>query len=93
MLFPEGTWSEKPGDLLPFKLGAFSLSKNENIPIIPMVIVGTENIIHKDSIFIHSGSVHVTMYPALYPQLFDKAEKMSEACRNIIQNELQQHYT
>ncbi len=92
MLFPEGTWSEKPGDLLPFKLGAFSLSKNENIPIIPMVIVGTENIIHKDSIFIHSGSVHVTMYPAMYPQLFDKAETMSEACRNIIQNELQQHY-
>ena len=57
-----------------------------------MVIVGTENIIHKDSIFIHSGSVHVTMYPAMYPQLFDKAETMSEACRNIIQNELQQHY-
>jgi len=93
MLFPEGTWSEKPGDLLPFKLGAFSLSKNENIPIIPMVIVGTENIIHKDSIFIHSGTVHVTIYPAMYPQLFDNAETMREACRNIIQNELQQHYT
>ena len=93
MLFPEGTWSEKPGDLLPFKLGAFSLSKNENIPIIPMVIVGTENIIHKDSIFIHSGTVHVTIYPAMYPQLFDKAETMRDECRNIIQNELQQHYT
>ena len=93
MLFPEGTWSEKPGDLLPFKLGAFSLSKNENIPIIPMVIVGTENIIHKDSIFIHSGTVHVTIYPAMYPQLYDKAETMRDACRNIIQNELKQHYT
>ena len=93
MLYPEGTWSEKPGDLLPFKLGAFSLSKNENIPIIPMVIVGTENIIHKDSIFIHSGTVHVTIYPAMYPQLYDKAETMRDACRNIIQNELKQHYT
>jgi 1-acyl-sn-glycerol-3-phosphate acyltransferase len=93
MLFPEGTWSEKPGDLLPFKLGAFSLSKNENIPIIPMVIVGTENIIHKDSIFIHSGTVHVTIYPAMYPELFDKAETMREACRHIIQNKLQQHYS
>jgi 1-acyl-sn-glycerol-3-phosphate acyltransferase len=93
MLFPEGTWSEKPGDLLPFKLGAFTLSKNENIPIIPMIIVGTEHIIPKDSIFIHEGTVHVTMFPPLYPESFDKAETLSEACRNIILTELHKHYS
>ena len=50
-LFAEGTRS-KDGRLLPFKHGAFSLSRETGLPLVPVVIRGSHLIARKDSGFI-----------------------------------------
>jgi 1-acyl-sn-glycerol-3-phosphate acyltransferase len=40
MIFPEGTRS-KTDELLPFKLGAFTLATKAQVPILPVAIAGT----------------------------------------------------
>jgi 1-acyl-sn-glycerol-3-phosphate acyltransferase len=46
MIFPEGTRSHT-GELQPFKDGAFSLSVETGLPILPMAIVGTRDALIK----------------------------------------------
>jgi 1-acyl-sn-glycerol-3-phosphate acyltransferase len=46
MLFPEGTRSGS-GELLPFKDGAFRLAVKKGVPVIPVVICGTDDILPK----------------------------------------------
>jgi 1-acyl-sn-glycerol-3-phosphate acyltransferase len=48
MFFPEGTRSRN-GKLNRFKAGAFDLAIREGIPILPMVIDGTQNTLPKRS--------------------------------------------
>ena len=47
LLFPEGTYSGG-GPLLPFKRGAFLLAIEEQVPIVPVVIRGTAELVHED---------------------------------------------
>jgi 1-acyl-sn-glycerol-3-phosphate acyltransferase len=47
MIFPEGTYSTD-GHLLPFKSGAFVLAIEEQVPIAPVVIEGTPQLIYED---------------------------------------------
>ncbi len=41
-IFPEGKRSKDPQKLLPFKTGAFRLSQRTGVPILPIVIKGTD---------------------------------------------------
>lgn len=43
LVFPEGTFDDSPG-LLPFKKGAFHIAVRANIPLLPVVIKGAENV-------------------------------------------------
>jgi 1-acyl-sn-glycerol-3-phosphate acyltransferase len=47
VIFPEGTYGPK-GKLLPFKRGAFKLAIEKNVPIVPVVIKGTRELIDGD---------------------------------------------
>jgi 1-acyl-sn-glycerol-3-phosphate acyltransferase len=47
MIFPEGTYAPD-GHLLPFKSGAFVLAIEEKVPIAPVVIEGTPQLIYED---------------------------------------------
>ncbi len=47
MIFPEGTYASD-GHLLPFKAGAFVLAIEEKVPIAPVVLEGTPQLIHED---------------------------------------------
>ena len=47
LFFPEGTRS-KDGSLQRFMTGAFSLAQRKNLPIVPIVIKGTKNILQKN---------------------------------------------
>src|SRR3989338_378386 len=58
LIFPEGTRSST-GSLLPFKQGGFLLAIKSGVPIIPVSIRGTENLMKKDSILIRPGVVKV----------------------------------
>jgi 1-acyl-sn-glycerol-3-phosphate acyltransferase len=58
LMFPEGTRS-KTGDLLPFKPGAFSLAKDANVAVVPIVICGTIDAVPPDAVLRTRGIVHV----------------------------------
>ena len=46
LIFPEGTYSTGP--LLPFKPGAFVLAVEEKVPLVPVFIDGTPQLVHED---------------------------------------------
>lgn len=60
LIFPEGTRSST-GSLLPFKRGGFLLAIKSGVPIIPVSIRGTENLMKKESILIRPGVVKVVI--------------------------------
>ncbi|MBN8217861.1 MAG: 1-acyl-sn-glycerol-3-phosphate acyltransferase [Spirochaetes bacterium] len=53
LLFPEGTRSPD-GSLLPYKRGPFALALESGVPILPVVVSGTIQILHRRS-FLHFG--------------------------------------
>lgn len=58
ILFAEGTRT-RDGNLLPFKRGAFSLAVEAGVPVIPLTILGSYNIMRKGKLRIHKGKVTI----------------------------------
>jgi 1-acyl-sn-glycerol-3-phosphate acyltransferase len=56
MTFPEGTRS-KDGTIKPFKQGIFYLAIKSGVPIVPISIIGTGNIMRKRSLKINPGKI------------------------------------
>lgn len=61
IIFPEGTRS-KTGQLNPFKRGAFSLALDLQLPILPVTLIGTKNILPADSFNILPGKVKMIIH-------------------------------
>ncbi len=88
-IFPEGTRSAD-GRLLPFKRGAFVLAIQNQVPVVPVTLIGTREICPKKSLAIGSGEV--TMFvdePITTTGLgsMDRFE-LSEKVRGIIEENL-----
>jgi 1-acyl-sn-glycerol-3-phosphate acyltransferase len=65
LIFPEGTYAP-PGQRLPFKRGAFRLAIEEKVPLVPVVLEGTTNILEGDGPWMHPrASVRVRVLPPL----------------------------
>lgn len=77
LFFPEGTRS-LDGHLLPFKKGAFRLSNEQEIPILPVTLVGTRDILPARSLKPFPGSVRMVIHPAIMPQGKDVDQLMEE---------------
>ena len=89
-VFPEGTRSET-GTLKPFKSGAFILAKKMQIPILPVVIIGTRDALPKHSLNFHgSHKVRIrVLEPVDYERFADlSAQDTAEMIRDIIAAEL-----
>jgi len=56
LLYAEGTRT-RDGKLQPFKRGAFNLAVKAGIPVAPLTINGSFNIMRKGSVVVHPGSV------------------------------------
>jgi len=65
-IFPEGTRSPD-GRLIPFYSGAFRLSVRFGVPIVPMVLVGTNRILAKGSFHIDPQRVTVQVLEPIHP--------------------------
>jgi 1-acyl-sn-glycerol-3-phosphate acyltransferase len=91
VIFPEGTRSSD-GKVGQFKPGSLRLALKANVPIIPVTIRGSMDIMPKGTSFIKSAKVEVILSPPLI--LDDIVEKdpaaITEKIRNIIIENLQQ---
>lgn len=71
MIFPEGTRSKGNG-MSEFKAGSFKLAKSAGVPIVPVAIKGTSQLMEKyDSKKIVPGTVDVTILEAIDPEIFE----------------------
>jgi 1-acyl-sn-glycerol-3-phosphate acyltransferase len=61
LFFPEGTRS-RSGELRPFKKGAFRMAQDLDLPILPVTIIGTREILPADSLRMHPGTVDLTLH-------------------------------
>ena len=80
-VFPEGTRSPD-GELKRFHRGAFAIANRNRVPVVPMVIEGTGDILPKGSFLIRPRPVRVRILPAVDPASvgFD-ARKLQELVR------------
>ncbi|HAG50724.1 MAG: hypothetical protein A2X87_07835 [Deltaproteobacteria bacterium GWC2_42_51] len=60
LIFPEGTRSAT-GELLPFKRGGFLLAVKSGVPVIPISITGTKDIMKKGSVLINPGRIKIVI--------------------------------
>ncbi|MGA1307244.1 MAG: lysophospholipid acyltransferase family protein, partial [Candidatus Kapaibacteriota bacterium] len=88
IIFPEGTWSYPPHDILPFKQGSLLMASKTGVPIIPIAMVGTETITRPDGLLIHSGTVKVRIglpYVA-YSHDHDQAELFRKEMQGLMES-------
>lgn len=60
LIFPEGTRSAT-GKLLPFKRGSFLLAVKSGVPVIPISIKGTKDIMKRGSMLINPSRINVVI--------------------------------
>ena len=64
LLYAEGTRT-LDGKLQPFKRGAFHLAVKAGVPVVPLTINGSFNILRKRSIAVHPGTVKLVLEPPI----------------------------
>jgi 1-acyl-sn-glycerol-3-phosphate acyltransferase len=76
--------------MLPFKKGAFVMSIEAGMPILPVTIDGTAHRLPKGSLRARSGPVRVIIHPMIYPSglTYDDRDHLTEKVRNIIEEPL-----
>jgi 1-acyl-sn-glycerol-3-phosphate acyltransferase len=74
LIFPEGTYAEGVAPL-PFKRGAFRLAMEERVPLVPVVLRGTANLVLGDGPWMNPRAhVRVRVLPAVSPEDFGEDE-------------------
>jgi 1-acyl-sn-glycerol-3-phosphate acyltransferase len=84
---PEGTRNDSGEVLLPFQKGAFRLSVETGIPILPMAVIGADRIMKRGSLLLSPGKVQVYFSAPINPPVIsDKAvNDFTEKCKNRLE--------
>ncbi|MCB1730245.1 MAG: 1-acyl-sn-glycerol-3-phosphate acyltransferase, partial [Halieaceae bacterium] len=64
LFFPEGTRS-RSGELQAFKLGAFRMARDMDLPILPITIKGADRILPPDNIQLRPGTATMIIHPPI----------------------------
>jgi len=89
---PEGTRNDTKDALLPFRIGAFRLSLESQIPIMPILVMGADKIMKRGSLLLSPGKVRVYFSPAMMPPANSETavqqfcERISLHMQNIVLN-------
>lgn len=78
IIAPEGTRNDTDTTLLPFKRGAFRLSVETQMEILPMAIIGADKILPKGSLLLSPGSVKVIFSKAMNPPKLADEKSITE---------------
>ena len=63
-IYPEGTRS-RDGSLQPFKKGGFKLALQAGVPLVPVTIVGTRQLLPRDSFIFRPGPINLFIDPPI----------------------------
>jgi len=75
LIFPEGTYSGGKR-LLPFKRGAFLLAMEEKVPLVPVVLTGTPELIDGDGPLMSTrANIAVDVQAPLWPESFPATDE------------------
>jgi 1-acyl-sn-glycerol-3-phosphate acyltransferase len=91
LVFPEGTYSGGH-KLLPFKRGAFSLAISEQVPLVPVVLRGTTDVVFEDGPWMGTKAlVSIEVLDPILPATFgDNDSALAERVRLIFKERLRQ---
>jgi 1-acyl-sn-glycerol-3-phosphate acyltransferase len=84
-MFPEGTFTRRPG-LRPFRMGAFVIAAEANAPVVPVAFRGTRSMLRADNWVFHRGPIRIVVGAPIRPQGGDwsAAVKLRDAARDEI---------
>ena len=80
------------GKLLPFKKGPFYLAEECNVPVVPVTIVGTHELMPKARFQIKPGTVKILFHDPIEPKDFGGRECLMEQVRAVISGGLPLEY-
>lgn len=92
VMFPEGTRSST-GQLNPFKRGAFKLAFDLGLPILPVTLIGTKDILPADSFNILPGKVQMVIHKPIDITKYSEADvrKLMDEVSEIISKPLKKN--
>jgi len=70
VVFPEGTWREDAGPMLPFKKGSFLLARTTNRPIVPVAIIGSQDLLPPETLIPEKGTITLRIGSPIDPKQF-----------------------
>jgi 1-acyl-sn-glycerol-3-phosphate acyltransferase len=76
------------GRLLPFKKGPFYLAVEAGVPVVPITIVGTHEVMPKARFSIHPGTVTVIFHSPIEPKDFGGRDCLMRKVREVIDSGL-----
>jgi len=76
------------GRLLPFKKGPFYLAEECKVPVVPITISGTEQVMPKAKFSIQPGTVTVQFHDPIEPENFGDREQLMARVRDVISSGL-----
>ncbi len=90
---PEGTRNDTDERLLPFQRGAFRLSIEMGIPIMPLAVIGADRIMKRGSFLLKPGKVRLYFSPAMYPPVDSETAiiDFTEKCRQRLDSMILTH--
>ena len=80
------------GKLLPFKKGPFYLAMESDVPVVPVTIVGSHDLMPKARFQISPGTVRVVFHDPIEPRDFVSRECLMERVHSTINLGLPVHY-
>ncbi|MBN2080458.1 MAG: 1-acyl-sn-glycerol-3-phosphate acyltransferase [Spirochaetes bacterium] len=92
LFFPEGTRSET-GQLIEFKKGAFKFALDMGLPVLPITIIGTREILPDNSIGLFPGSATMIIHKPIEIEGYsdDSIDGLIDRAREAIQSGLDRH--
>jgi 1-acyl-sn-glycerol-3-phosphate acyltransferase len=87
LFFVEGTRSTD-GRLLPFKKGAFRTAIEQQIPLLPVTLVGTRDILRNGTVSLFPGSARLVVHPCIETEGMDASDtdELLARSRKVIQS-------